>query len=134
WTSQARDGYESDQWKLKILDRKAGKTTVVDLGDDAGTIVWRRDSKGLVVSLTQKAHIVLESVALDGRHHRFSQADASDDFALAPDGSAIAVVAGITHPPEVFKGAQRISRFNDEQYKDLDLGTIQDLWIEGVHS
>jgi len=134
WTSQVRDGYESDQWKLKLQDRRTQKTTVLDLGDnDATTIVWRRDSKGLVVSMTEKAHIVLEAVSLDGRHQRVSTA-ASDDFALTPDGMAVAVIAGITHPPEVFKGGQRLSHFNDEQYAGLDLGTIQDLWIEGVHS
>src|SRR5207244_244242 len=137
WTSQARDGYESDQWKLKLQDRRTGHTTVVDLGDDAATIVWRRDSKGLVVSLTEKAHIVLEAVSLDGRHHRFSESPASDDFAVAPDGSAVAVIAGITHPPEVVKlqpQPVRLSHFNHEQYAGLDLGSIEDLWIDGVHS
>ena len=133
WVAQAREGYESDQWKLKLQDRRSGKTTVVDLGDDATTIVWRRDSRGLVVSMTQKAHTVLEAVNLDGSHSRL-EGEGSYDFALAPDGTPVMVQAGITHPPEVYAGQKRLSRFNDEQYKDLDLGSIQDLWVEGVHS
>jgi dipeptidyl aminopeptidase/acylaminoacyl peptidase len=144
WTSQARDGYESDLWKLKIEDRKTGHVTMVDFGDDAGTVLWRRDSKGLVVSLTHEARVFLESVSLDGKHHRFSDAPAGDDFTLAPDGSAVAVISGIAHPPEVYAlrpGAPpaRISHFNDEQYAGLDLGAVQDLWVDGqdgakVHS
>jgi dipeptidyl aminopeptidase/acylaminoacyl peptidase len=136
WTSQARDGYESDQWRLKIRDRRTGAEHLITLGsDDVGTIVWRRDSNGLVVSSTQKAHMVLESVKLDGTHEIIVK-DASDDFALTPDGTPVFVNAGITHPPEVFKGATptRLSHFNDDQYKGLDLGTIQDLWLDGVHS
>ena len=142
WTSQARGGYESDQWKLKIEDRKSGKMTVVDFGDDAGSVVWRRDSKGLVVSVTHEGRVHLETVALDGKHHRLSDAPAGDDFALLPDGSAVAVIAGIAHPPEVYAvraQATPLSHFNDEQYNDLDLGSAQDLWVDGqdgakVHS
>ena len=137
WTSQAREGYESDQWKLKIEDRKSGRVTEVDLGDDANSIAWRRDSKGLVVSVTHHARTWLEAVSLDGKHRRFSEEAASDDFALAPDGSAVAAIAGITHPPEVFAlrpKAARVSHFNDAQYQGLDLGSIQDLWVDGVHS
>jgi dipeptidyl aminopeptidase/acylaminoacyl peptidase len=79
--------------------------------------------------------MVLESVKLDGTHEIIVK-DASDDFALTPDGTPVFVNAGITHPPEVFKGATptRLSHFNDDQYKGLDLGTIQDLWLDGVHS
>src|SRR5439155_12093591 len=99
--SQAREGYESDQWKLKVLERKSGRVTVVDLDDDVGAIAWRRDGKGLVVSVVQKARTWLEAIALDGKHHRL--AEGSGDFDLAPDGSAIAVVSGMNRPPEVFR-------------------------------
>src|SRR5207302_2829955 len=79
WTSQARDGYESDQWKLKLQDRRTGHTTVLDLGDnDAATVVWRRDSKGLVVSMTEKAHTVPEAVSPDGHHQRLPPAASHD--------------------------------------------------------
>jgi dipeptidyl aminopeptidase/acylaminoacyl peptidase len=134
WVAQQRDGYESDQWKLRLKDLPGNHLTTVDFNsNDAGSIVWRRDSKGLVVSVTENARVWLESVALDGSHKRFSPAPLSGDFDLAPDGSAVAVLAGITHPPEVFAVApdgqpRRISHFNDEQYAGLDLGTAEDLW------
>ena len=144
WTSQARDGYESDQWKLKIRDLRTGQIAAADLGDDVGSFAWRRDSQGIVASVVQKARIYLEAISLDGRHRRFSDAPAGSDFDLAPDGSAVLVNAGLTHPPEVFAmkpGAQlaKLSRFNDEQYRGLDLGTLSELWTEArdgarVHS
>ena len=135
WISQAREGYESDQFKLKIEDLRTGRIVETAFDDDAGAIVWRRDSKGLVVSTPHHARVWLEAVDLDGKHHRLVDEPASDDFALAPDGGAVAVVAGITHPPEVVHLPKtRLSRFNDEQYAGLDLGQIEDLWLDGVHS
>ena len=144
WIAQARDGYESDQWKLKIQDRRTGKIAVADLGDDAGSFAWRRDGAGLVVSVVQKGRIFLEAVSLEGEHRRFSETPAGSDFALAPDGSAVVVNAGITHPPEVFLlkpggPLTRLSHFNDEQYAGLDLGTVEELWVDArdgsrVHS
>src|SRR5205823_5336988 len=146
WTSQARDGYESDQWRLKIQDRRTGQTVAVDVdGDDVGNFVWRRDSKGLVAAVGQKAHHWLYAVSLDGKHRRFSEAPAGGgDFDLTPDGTAIVAAAGLTHPPEIVAvkpGGQptRISRFNDDQYKDLNLGSAEELWVDAkdgskVHS
>ncbi len=145
WTSQARDGYEADLWKLKIQDRKTGRITVVDIdGDDVGAFVWRRDSKGLVASVVQKARFWLYAVSLDGKFHRFSDAPAGGDFDLAPDGTAVIAAARLTQPPEVFAmkpGGQltRVSHFNDDQYKELDLGTADEMWTDAkdgtkVHS
>src|SRR4051812_34153861 len=136
WTSQARDGYEADQWKLKIQDRRSGRITIVDIqGDDVGSFAWRRDGKGLVASVVQKAHHWLYAVSLDGKFHRFAETPSlGDDFDLAPDGSAVVAAAMLAHPPEVIAlkpGGQpvRISAFNAEQYKDLDLGTAEEIWV-----
>ena len=145
WTSQARDGYESDQWRLEIKDLRSGRVTTVTFDDDVGSIAWRRDSKGLVASTVHSARIFLEAVSLDGKHHRLTEAPAGDDFDLAPDGTAVVVNAGITHPPEVFAarpGARelaRLSHFNDEQYAQLDLGSLEEFQVDAkdgakVHS
>jgi dipeptidyl aminopeptidase/acylaminoacyl peptidase len=146
WTSQARDGYEADLWKLKIQDRKTGRITVVDIDtDDVGSFAWRRDSKGIVASVAQKARQWLYAVSLEGKYRRFSEAAVNGgDFDLAPDGTAVVAGSGIVRPPEVFAvktggHPSRLSRFNDEQYKELDLGIVEELWIDSgdgakVHS
>ena len=146
WISQARDGYEADVWRLKIQDRNSGRSTAVDIDtDDVGSFAWRRDSKGIVASVVQKARHWLYAVSLDGKYRRFADAPVNGgDFDLAPDGAAVVAAAGITRPPEVFAvraGAQpsRLSRFNDEQYRDLNLGVAEDLWTDSkdgakVHS
>jgi hypothetical protein len=55
WLSQARDGYESDQWKLKLLDKKSGKATIAgDFDDDVGSFQFRRDGKRLVGSVVHQ--------------------------------------------------------------------------------
>jgi len=146
WLSQARDGYEADLWKLKIQDRNSGRSTTVDIDtDDVGSFAWRRDSKGIVASVVQKARHWFYAVSLDGKYRRFTDAPVNGgDFDIAPDGAAVVAAAGITRPPEVFAvrpGAQpsRLSRFNDEQYRDLNLGVAEDFWTDSkdgakVHS
>jgi dipeptidyl aminopeptidase/acylaminoacyl peptidase len=146
WTSQARDGYESDTWRLKIQDRKSGRITAVDIDtDDVGSFAWGRDSKGIVASVAQKARHWLYAVSLDGKYRRFTEAPVNGgDFDVAPDGTAVVAASGILRPPEAFTvkpGGQpaRLSRFNDEQYRDLNLGTLEELWTDSgdgskVHS
>jgi len=91
WISQARDGYEADVWRLKIQDRKTGRSTSVDIDtDDVGSFAWRRDSKGIVASVVQKARHWLYAVSLDGKYRRFTDAPVNGgDFDLAPDGAAV---------------------------------------------
>lgn len=136
WLAQAREGYESDQWKLKLLDRKSGKVAVIgDFDDDVGGFVWRRDSKGLVGSVVKAGRYYLNTVSLDGKVARFTDSPSGADFDLAPDGAAAVIVSGMNRPPELYRVGpggqpQRLSHFNDEQYKDLDLGPPpEDLWV-----
>ena len=145
WTSQARDGYEADEWRIKFKDLRSGKVTVASLEpDEVSGIAWRRDGKGLVASVVSKGRFYLEYVAPDGTHRRFSPSPSGDDFDLAPDGTAVLVNAGITHPPEVYTQRpggkmERLSHFNDEQYAQLDLGSLDEMWLDSgdgakVHS
>lgn len=145
WTAQAREGYEADLVVLRIEERKTGHVTTISLDDDVGALVWRRDSRGLVASVDEQARTYLEAISPDGSHRRFAAPAAGSDFALSPDGTAVVVLAGITHPPEVFTlkpgtdAPVRLSHFNDAQYQDLDLGTVTDLWTDSrdgakVHS
>ena len=84
-------------------------------------------------------------MSLEGKYRRFTEVPVGGgDFDLTPDGTAIVAAAALTRPPEIVAvkpGAQtvRISRFNDEQYKELSLGTVEELWVDAkdgtkVHS
>ncbi|MFL5369326.1 MAG: prolyl oligopeptidase family serine peptidase [Myxococcales bacterium] len=146
WLSQARDGYESDQWKLKLRDLKSGRVSVIgDFDDDVGTFVWRRDSSGIVASVLQKGRFYLNTVSLDGKVARFSDAATGDDFDVAPDGSVAVVVSGMARPPELATQARgaapkAVTRFNADQYAGIDMPPAPtDLWVDGkdgskVHS
>ena len=137
WLSQARDGYESDQWKLKVLDRRSGKVSVAgDFDDDVGSFQWRKDGKGLVASVVHQGRIYLNTVSLEGKVSRFSAAPAGGDFALASDSAAAVVISGMNRPPELARleaGGKpiRLTALNDEQYGGIDLGAApEDLWVE----
>lgn len=141
FVSQRRDGFEADLWRLKLLERKTGKVTVVgDLGDSIEAFAWRRDGKGLVVTAVSKGRVYLHALSLDGKAPRLHPHPASSDFALAPDGTVVAVWSGMNRPPEVFRydpsrpaeKPQRLTAFNQEQLAGLDLGPPpEELWVEG---
>src|SRR5438270_11827581 len=60
WLAQARNGYESDQWKLMLMDRRSGKASVIgDFGDDVGPFSWRGDSSGLVAAVAHHGRTYL---------------------------------------------------------------------------
>jgi dipeptidyl aminopeptidase/acylaminoacyl peptidase len=137
WLAQARNGYESDQWKLKLMDRRSGKVSVIgDFGDDVGQFFWRRDSSGIVALVLQHGRYFLNTVSLDGKVARYSDAPAGSDFALAPDGSVVFVQSGMVRPPELARltgrgQAQRLTAFNREQYAEIDMPhEPQELWVE----
>jgi dipeptidyl aminopeptidase/acylaminoacyl peptidase len=139
WISQAREGYESDQWRLKLLDRKSGRVSVLGHGfdEDVGSFAWRRDSRGLVFSLVRDGRFYLDTMTLDGQVGFFSDAVAGNDFDLAPDGSALVVMSGMNRPPELFRllpggKPQRLTSLNEPQYAGIDLGAPpEDLWVQG---
>src|SRR5438105_4029184 len=146
WLRQARDGYESDQWKLKLRDLRTGRVSVIgDFDDDVAAFVWRRDSKGIVAPVLKRGRFYLNTVSLDGKVARFSEPPTGDDFDVAPDGSMAVAVSGMARPPELARQAagaapQAVTRFNAEQYAGIDMPeTPTDLWVDGkdgskVHS
>ena len=146
WLAQARNGYESDQWKLMRMDRRTGKASVIgDFGDDVGPFSWQRDSSGLVAAVQRHGRTYLNTVSLEGRVARYAESPASSDFALAADGSVVFVQSGMVRPPELSHLApggrpKRLTAFNQEQYAGIDMpADPQDLWIEAkdgakVHS
>jgi len=128
YLSQAREGYESDQWKLKILDLRSRKVQVIgDLDDDVGPFEWRRDSQGVIAGRLQKGRFYLEAIALDGKTRRFSPHPASEEFAILHDGSVAYIDSGMNRPPELARmgpgeEGRLLTSFNTEQYAGLDLG------------
>ena len=136
WLSQEREGYESDQWKLKMIDRSGAVSVIGDFDDDVGSFVWRRDSKGIVASVVKTGRFYLNTVSLDGKFARYTDAPAGADFDVGPDGNVAVVMSGMTRPPELYRLApggrpEPITRFNQDQYAGIDLGPPpEDLWVE----
>ena len=128
YISQARDGYESDQWKLKLMELRSGKTQVIgDFDDDVGAFAWRHDGKGLVAGRLVKGRFYLETVSTTGQVARLAPHPMSEDFTMLQDGTIFYVESGMNRPPELAKvtpGAKPklVTGFNTEQYAGLDLG------------
>jgi len=137
WRAQARDGYEADKWRLKLLERATGRVALLaDFADGAGRFAWKPDGTALVAEVMRNARHELHVVPIDGSAARpFAPGPGGHDFALAPDGAALAVASGINRPPELVRiapggAAQRLTSFNAEQFAGLDLGPApEEQWV-----
>ena len=66
--SQARAGYESDRWRLMVLERATGRTINLSEGLDrwVGSMTWSPDSTRLFFTVEDRGRTGLQMIAVTG--------------------------------------------------------------------
>jgi dipeptidyl aminopeptidase/acylaminoacyl peptidase len=123
WRSQRRAGYESDRWRLEVLDRKTGarRTLTEPLDRQVESFVFSPDSATVYFVAEDAGRSQVYSVPSAGGEVRPLLAGGSfDDLFVLPDGkSLVATEAALTHPAEIVRfgadgrGLSRVTRVND---------------------
>jgi Tol biopolymer transport system component len=112
--SQARAGYESDRWRLMVLDRATGRTTNLTENLDrwVGSITWSPDSTRLFFTVEDRGRIGLQMIQASGGGSRNIVAGAAslDDVQFTADGRTMIYteVSG-SHPAEIYRASTRSS-------------------------
>ena len=156
WRSEARAGYESDQFRLALYDRAA--KTVKDLLTSyiwdywVEEFAWTPDSKRLFFTIDEKGETSLFVTNLDNKFHEFAQkGDFGDLHPLANGKAIILSVMTIQQPAEMRKieyswnyESERgydivlneltinnvtITHLNDVLLAQLDLPKLEDFWF-----
>lgn len=141
YTSQARNGYESDLFRLFVYDRRSGQSKNVTEGFDqwVGSFAWAPDSDTIYFSApegveqpifrTSVSHPKVEKV-IDGFN---------EDFVIAPDGNSLIVTrSSLIRPSEVFRAAlpsgsvQPLTHANDALLAGLDMNPGESIKTEGA--
>lgn len=141
YTSQARNGYESDLFRLFVYDRRSGQSKNVTEGFDqwVGSFAWAPDSDTIYFSApegveqpifrTSVSHPKVEKV-MDGFN---------EDFVIAPDGNSLIVTrSSLIRPSEVFRAAlpsgsvQPLTHANDALLAGLDMNPGESIKTEGA--
>jgi dipeptidyl aminopeptidase/acylaminoacyl peptidase len=143
WRAQIRPGYESDRWRLWVMERASGKLT--DLTDNmdrwVGSFVWSPDSTRLFFTVEDRGRQSIqfesvkgggESVALNGDNHL-------DDMQFTPDGKTLIYTAQSgTQPADIYRASSNggesaaLTHINDAILNSHQMTPLEEFWVEGA--
>ncbi len=145
YRSQARPGYESDRWRLFVLERATGKLTIptdaIDRSVDSFT--WAPDSKRLFFTAIDRGQQAIRFVGLDGRGTGIAVRgdNTLDDMQFTPDGKTIVFTRQSgSSPAEICKGVSSggdaipLTHLNDDLLGQYQLTRLEDFWVTGAEN
>jgi len=142
YRSQARPGFEADQWELHLYERSTARSMRIasEFAPGAESIDWSPDSKAVVITARdEKRNSIYEIAVPSGKSRRIYGEGSSDGVQLSADGKTIFFEnATLSRPNELFSipraggVAKRITRENDALLSSLTLGEVSDIWYAGA--
>ena len=93
WLAQRTAGYESDRWRLMVLDRASGRTREVTetLDRNVGSMIWSPDSARLFFTVEDRGRQSVQMINASGGAARSIVTGNStfDDVRLTPDAKTM---------------------------------------------
>ncbi len=143
WRMQERAGYESDRWKLVVMERESGRSQLLTQSVDrpVESFTWLPDSSRLFYVVEDRGRTNLQMVPVGGGAARIILGGKShvDDVQFTPDGKTMIFSQHSGSAPlEVFKvsntGGEPVNLSNAsapvlEQYQ---LTPMEDFTVEGA--
>lgn len=141
--SQFRPGYESDRWRLNVLERATGKTTNLTESLDrwVESFTWSPDSTRLFFTVTDRGRTELQMIAANGGGIRtiISGASTLDDVQFTSDGrTMIYSEQSGSRPTELFRANSgggtgvALTHINDALLASAMLTPLEELWVDSA--
>src|SRR5580700_1715770 len=143
--SQARGGYESDRWRLIVLERATGRVNNLTEALDrwVGSMTWLPDSERLVFTSEDRGRTGLQMIAVSGGGLRpiISGASTLDDVQFTPDGETmIYSQQSGSKPVEIFKATAgsgtgvALTHFNDMAIQNSTVRPLEEMKVDDIQS
>ncbi|MCC6858888.1 MAG: S9 family peptidase [Bryobacterales bacterium] len=143
YRSQSRPGYESDRWRLTVLERASGKVTMLAEGLDrwVSSFAWSPDSGTLFFTVEDRGRQAIHFVPVGGGATRIAVAGSShlDDIQFTPDGKTMVYTQqSASSPVEIFRASSSggsevpLTHLNQEVLSSHQLTPLEDFWVEGA--
>jgi dipeptidyl aminopeptidase/acylaminoacyl peptidase len=141
WRAQFRAGYESDRWRLLVLERKNGKVTNLTETLDrwVNSFTWKRDSAGLFFTTVDRGRQAIQMISLSGGALQIvARADAElDDMQFTRDGKTMVYTqqSGVS-PIEIYRASSSggasvpLTHLNDSILNDHQLTPLEEFWVD----
>ena len=141
WRAQMREGYESDRWRLMVLDRATGK--VINLTENldrwVNSFVWGPDSTSLFFTVADRGRQNIQLTSIKGGGARVVAAGDSelDDMQLTRDGKTMVYTqqTGVS-PVEIFRASSAggaavpLTHLNDATLNAHELPPVEEFWVD----
>src|SRR5579863_5752747 len=141
--SQARAGYESDRWRLMVLERAGGRVTNLTESLDrwVGSITWSPDSARIFYTVEDRGREGLQMIAVSGGGSRNVIAGSSslDDVQFTADGrTMIYTEQSGSRPAEIFRANSSggtgvaLTHLNDALLSRAVLTPLEETFVEST--
>jgi len=139
--SQPRAGYESDRWRLLVLDRATGKTANLTESLDrwVESFTWSPDSTRLFFTTEDRGRTGLQMIAATGGGLRsiISGQSSLDDVQFTADGrTMIYTEESGSRPGEIFRATSAggagiaLTHLNDALLAGVTLTPLEEMWVD----
>jgi len=141
--SQERAGYESDRWRLMVLERITGRTTNLSEALDrwVGSMTWSPDSTRLFYTVEDRGRTGLQMISVTGGGARniVSGSSSLDDVQFNSEGNLmIYTEQSGSRPTEIYRATSAggsgvpLTHLNDSLLASAALSPLEDFWVEGA--
>ena len=140
WRAQLRAGYESDRWRLMVLERATGRVTNLTESLDrwANSFAWTPDSKALFFTTADRGRQAIQWISVTGGAARVALSGDSelDDMQVTRDGKTMVYTqqTGMS-PSEIYRAsssggsAVALSHLNDQALNTYQLTPLEEFWV-----
>jgi dipeptidyl aminopeptidase/acylaminoacyl peptidase len=143
WRSQTRAGYESDRWRLWVMERSTGKVTDLSENMDRWVtgFVWSPDSANLFFTSDDRGRqsIQFKSVKGGEAHVAVSGDSHLDEMQFTPDGKTLVYTQQSgAQPSEIYRAssaggeAVALTHLNDTVLASHEMTQLEEFWVDGA--
>jgi dipeptidyl aminopeptidase/acylaminoacyl peptidase len=140
YTSQARDGYESDLLRLRVYDRQTGSIKDLTTGFDqwVSSFAWAPDSDNIYFTAPEHAQQPVFKTSVSKSKVEKVLDGMNDDLQVAPDGKSLVLTrSSLTQPTEIYLVAvsagtpRQLTHTNDSLVAELDMNPVEPVTTTG---
>ncbi|MBM3775800.1 MAG: S9 family peptidase, partial [Acidobacteria bacterium] len=143
YRAQTKPGYESDRWRLMVLERATGKVANLTENLDRwiSSFTWSPDSSKLFFTVEDRGRQSIHFIPVEGGATRVAISGDSqlDDMRFTPDGKTM-VYSGQTagNPVEIYRASSAggaavpLTRLNDAVLAEHAAAPVEELWVEAA--
>ena len=143
YRTQLRAGYESDRWRLAVMQRATGEARILTENLDrwVNSFAWSPDSSQLFFTLEDRGRQGIQMVPVGGGAARVVASGTStlDDMQFTPDGKTMVYTErSAARPVEIFRvsssggSATALTHLNDRLLSQYELTPPEEFWTAGA--